>query len=52
MEAARLLLKRSSDGVGDESLLAIEDDEGSTAAHVATRNGLEDIACHQIQLFV
>ncbi|ETL78289.1 hypothetical protein L917_20881, partial [Phytophthora nicotianae] len=44
MEAARLLLKRSSDGAGDESLLAMEDDEGSTAAQVAARNGFEDIA--------
>ncbi|ETO60001.1 hypothetical protein F444_21776 [Phytophthora nicotianae P1976] len=44
VEAARLLLKRSSDGAGDESLLAMEDDEGSTAAQVAARNGFEDIA--------
>ncbi|KAE9175148.1 hypothetical protein PF004_g26471 [Phytophthora fragariae] len=41
-EAARLLLKRSP---GDEGLLELEDDEGSTAAQVAARGGHESIAC-------
>ncbi|RLN87829.1 hypothetical protein BBJ28_00012851 [Nothophytophthora sp. Chile5] len=38
---ARLLLKQTAD---DDTLLALEDDEGSTAAQVATRNGHEDLA--------
>ncbi|EGZ10967.1 hypothetical protein PHYSODRAFT_317943 [Phytophthora sojae] len=41
-EAARLLLKRSP---GDDALLELEDDEGSTAAQVAARSGHESIAC-------
>ncbi|KAK1946481.1 Ankyrin repeat and SOCS box protein 13 [Phytophthora citrophthora] len=47
VDAAQLLLKRSSGSGGgaDESLLEMEDDEGSTAAQVATRNGFKDVAC-------
>lgn len=41
-EAARLLLKHNLD---DESLLGMEDDEGSTAAQVAAHSGFEDVAC-------
>eukprot|EP00644_Phytophthora_capsici_P002391 jgi/Phyca11/543059/estExt2_Genewise1Plus.C_PHYCAscaffold_110074 len=47
VDAAQLLLKHSS-GSGDngaESLLEAEDDEGSTAAQVATRSGFKDVAC-------
>jgi ankyrin repeat protein len=42
VEAARLLLERSHT---DETLLALEDDEGATAAQVALRSGFEDVAC-------
>ncbi|GMF42621.1 unnamed protein product [Phytophthora fragariaefolia] len=41
-EAVSLLLKRIP---GDEGLLELEDDEGSTAAQVAARSGHESIAC-------
>ncbi|KAG7375277.1 hypothetical protein PHYPSEUDO_002071 [Phytophthora pseudosyringae] len=46
VEAARLLLKRSSTDAddGEEGLLEMEDDEGSTAAQVAARSGFEDVA--------
>ncbi|OWZ19649.1 hypothetical protein PHMEG_0006080 [Phytophthora megakarya] len=42
VDVVRLLLKRRSD---DDRLLEMEDEEGSTAAQVATRNGFEDVAC-------
>ncbi|TDH66362.1 hypothetical protein CCR75_008006 [Bremia lactucae] len=45
IEAVELLLKHCSQHEADEGLLAMENEEGLTAAQVAARNKYEDIVC-------